>query len=264
MKEDICYTLNTIDRPAVAYCIGNGQLNQISMAEQSNTLDCMHDQQAVIVFDKEVYNSGKNATGGHYIAEGGPSPSLRTKHPPGVTVCYIVRRLTPTECARLQGFADWWSYIEPKETLTDAEYEFWQEVRNTHAAINGKAVKDYTKAQMLTWYNKLYTDSAEYKMWGNGIALPPALYCLQGIYDALTTEAEVTAPQPMETGEQGGEKAEKRPGEFSGMLMVSCPDPVRCTANLRTLWHKGEESAIAEWNSLVQEERYRRTHEART
>lgn len=46
--------------------------------------------------------------------------------------------------------------------------------------------------------------------------------------------------------------------------MISCPDPMRCTANLRTLWHKGEESAIAEWNSLVQEERYRRTHEART
>ena len=38
---------------------------------------------------------------------------------------------------------------------------------------------------MLTWYNKLWTDSAEYKMWGNGIALPTALYCMQGIADAL-------------------------------------------------------------------------------
>ena len=34
---------------------------------------------------------------------------------------------------------------------------------------------------MLTWYNKLHTDSAEYKMWGNGIALPNALYVMQGI-----------------------------------------------------------------------------------
>lgn len=39
--------------------------------------------------------------------------------------------------------------------------------------------------QMLTWYNRLHTDSAEYKMWGNGIALPPALYIMQGIRDAL-------------------------------------------------------------------------------
>ena len=98
---------------------------------------------------------------------------------------YIVRRLNPTECARLQGFADCWGYIEPKENLTDEEYRFWLEVRNTHAAINDKPVKDYTVKQMLTWYNKLYTDSAEYKMWGNGIALPPALYCMQGITDAL-------------------------------------------------------------------------------
>ena len=102
----------------------------------------------------------------------------------------IVRRLTPTECARLQGFADWWGIVEQKDSLTDEEYRFWLEVRNTHAAINGKKVQDYTEKQMLTWYNKLWTDSAEYKMWGNGIALPPALYCLQGIVDALNKPEE--------------------------------------------------------------------------
>ena len=58
-------------------------------------------------------------------------------------------------------------------------------VRNTHAEINSKAVKDYTKAQMLTWYNKLHTDSSEYKLWGNGIALPTALYVMQGLADVL-------------------------------------------------------------------------------
>ena len=94
---------------------------------------------------------------------------------------YIVRRLTPTECARLQGFADRWGDIEPKTEFSDEEYRFWHDVRNTHAAINGKAVKEYTKAQILTWYNKLHTDSAEYKLWGNGIALPTALYVIQGI-----------------------------------------------------------------------------------
>ena len=98
---------------------------------------------------------------------------------------YIIRRLTPTECARLQGFPDDWGHIVKKQSFTSDEYKFWLNVRNIHAAINGKTVKDYTEAQMVKWYNKLHTDSAEYKMWGNGIALPPALYCMQGIQDAL-------------------------------------------------------------------------------
>ena len=104
-----------------------------------------------------------------------------------VPVHYIVRRLTPTECARLQGFPDLWGYLDKKESFTDEEYKFWLEVRNTYARINNKAVKDYTKAQMLSWYNKLHSDSAEYKMWGNGIALPNALYVMQGI----AAEAEI-------------------------------------------------------------------------
>ena len=99
---------------------------------------------------------------------------------------YIVRRLTPTECARLQGFPDRWGDIPQKDTLTDEEYSFWLKVRNTHAAINGRATKEYTKEQLLKWYNKLHSDSSEYKMWGNGIALPNALYVMQGI-------AEVTS-----------------------------------------------------------------------
>ena len=94
---------------------------------------------------------------------------------------YIVRRLTPTECARLQGFPDKWGHPDKKEKFTKEEYEFWLDVRNTHAIINGKTTKNYTKEQMLSWYNKLQTDAAEYKMWGNGIALPTALYVLQGI-----------------------------------------------------------------------------------
>ena len=102
-----------------------------------------------------------------------------------VRVRYLVRMLTPTEWGRLQGFADMWAIPDHKDAFTYEEYRFWLDVRNTHAAIIGKTVKEYTKEQMLNWYSKLHTDSAEYKMWGNGIALPPALYCIQGIVDAL-------------------------------------------------------------------------------
>lgn len=100
-----------------------------------------------------------------------------------VRVKYIVRRLTPIECARLQGFPDWWGKIMKKEILTAEEYDFWLNVRSTWATINGKQVKDWTEKQMLKWYKKLHTDSAEYKMWGNGIALPCAAFVMEGIAD---------------------------------------------------------------------------------
>lgn len=108
-----------------------------------------------------------------------------SEHPAAVQARYIVRRLTPTEFARLQGFPSWWGIVNPVENLTDEDYAFWLNVRNTYAEINGKATKEYTKQQMLSWYNKLHSDSAEYKMWGNGIALPNALYVMQGIAEVV-------------------------------------------------------------------------------
>ena len=191
ISGNIAFTLNAVDRHAVAYSIGNGQPNSLRMEEVAKPLDCMHDAQAVVVMDKEVYNSGKGSNGGHYIAENGPAPSLRAdSHPPAVCTRYIVRRLTPTECARMQGFPDQWGVPDYKDDFTDAECAFWQEVRDTYAEINKKPKKRYTKAQLLKWYNRLHTDSAEYKMWGNGIALPTALYVMQGIAEALGAEKE--------------------------------------------------------------------------
>jgi DNA (cytosine-5)-methyltransferase 1 len=143
-----------------------------------------------IAIDRAFFNQGQNAKYDPQFYTDGTVPTLVARGPAAVQIRYIVRRLTPTECARLQGFADRWGDIDKKDSFTDEEYRFWLEVRNTHAAINGKQVKDYTEAQMLTWYNKLHTDSAEYKMWGNGIALPPALYCLQGIVDVLESDEE--------------------------------------------------------------------------
>lgn len=33
--------------------------------------------------------------------------------------------------------------------------------------------------------------------------------------------------------------------------MYTCPNPANCKANLRTAWHKHEDLAITQWNSLV-------------
>lgn len=113
------------------------------------------------------------------------SPLNKTNPQAGDPLRYIVRRLTPTECARLQGFPDWWGEIPKKDNLTDDEYVFWLNVRNTYAKINNKTTKEYSKEQMLSWYNKLHSDSSQYKMWGNGIALPNALYVMQGIAEVV-------------------------------------------------------------------------------
>lgn len=92
-----------------------------------------------------------------------------------------IRRLTPLECCRLQGFPDAWSQTDKKDDLSEAEYTFWLSVRNSFAAINGRPVRQYSKAQMIKWYNGLHTDTAEYRMWGNGVVLPCAVYVLDGI-----------------------------------------------------------------------------------
>lgn len=94
-----------------ALAIGNGQLDQIYMSDTAGTLNCMHDQQAVLL--KRLWR-------------------------------YIVRRLTPLECCRLQGFPDWWE-----------------------DGVSG-------------------SDSARYKMWGNGMALPCVLYVMEGIADGVS------------------------------------------------------------------------------
>lgn len=182
-REEKCYTLNTIDRPAVVYCMATGQANAEISKDKSPTLNCNHEQPIVAAIDCRNLRETGNIYG---TLQAKPNGGQSLNYSGAVRVNYIVRRLTPTECARLQGFPDKWGHPDKKEDFTEEEYKFWLEVRNTYAKINGKSEKEYTKAQMLTWYSKLHTDSAEYKMWGNGIALPNALYVMQGI----VTEAE--------------------------------------------------------------------------
>lgn len=136
---------------------------------------CLAVAEQEIILERAFFNQGKNAKYDPIC------PPLVAKGPHAIQKQYIVRRITPTECARLQGFPSYWGIVNPVENLTDEDYTFWLGVRNTYAEINGKATKEYTKQQMLSWYNKLHSDSAEYKMWGNGIALPNALYVMQGI-----------------------------------------------------------------------------------
>lgn len=116
------------------------------------------------------------------------SPLLATdyKDPPLVNQ-KLVRRLTPKECGRLQGFPDYWCDDLGIENPTDEDVSFWREVFDKDAEIKGLKKKK-TYKQILKWLKNPHTDSAEYKMWGNGIALPCAIY----IFKSLVNTANKT------------------------------------------------------------------------
>ena len=186
-REDVCYTLNTIDRPALCFKSGQGS-NARSLGINDPTSLSL------------VANAGRNtAPAVCYDARGNGDgtlcPTLTGDHENRITDYtavvvkenpkpprkYIIRRITPLECCRLQGFPDGWGDLPEKERLSEEEVQFWQTVRDTYARVNGKTTKSYTSSALLKWYNKLHTDSAEYKIWGNGIALPCAKFIMEGI-----------------------------------------------------------------------------------
>ena len=122
----------------------------------------------------------------HTIAEENLAGTLVAsdyKDPPTVTAepRYIVRRLTPTECARLQGFPDWWCDGLETENPTDEDISLWREIFQTHADAMGKKTKPKSDNQIRKWLQNPHSDSAECKVWGNGVAGPNVVFVLYGI-----------------------------------------------------------------------------------
>ena len=155
INEDVSFTLNATDHHAVAhpvYCTSKNSHHTIAEKELANTLVATDYKDPPCVAKEEI-------TEPHYI----------------------VRRLTSTECARLQGFPDWWCADLGTENPTDEDLEFWREVFETHRRIMGTSSKPKTDKQIIKWLKNPHSDSAEYKMWGNGVALPNVYFVLSGI-----------------------------------------------------------------------------------
>ena len=191
INEDVSFTLNATDHHAVAYGIDRAAFNQgkngfgITVDEEVEPPIIARGANAVA---HPVYCTSKNSH--HTIAEKELANTLVAtdyKDPPCVAKeentepHYIVRRLTPTECARLQGFPDWWCADLGTENPTDEDLEFWREVFETHRRIMGTSSKPKTDKQIIKWLKNPHSDSAEYKMWGNGIFLGNAYFVLSGI-----------------------------------------------------------------------------------
>ena len=180
VNEDVSFTLNATDRHAVAF-------SQDSYTKYSENDKCGALRAAGGMYgggsETLVYSTSKNSY--HTEAEENLANTLVAsdyKDPPTVNSPeYIVRRLTPTECARLQGFPDWWCADLGTDEPTDEELTFWKDVFETHRKIVGGAVKPKSEKQILTWLKNPHSDSAEYKLWGNGVALPCVFFVLSGI-----------------------------------------------------------------------------------
>lgn len=170
INEDVSFTLDATDRHAVCAPVSDMQ-------------------------DNGVYAM---TTGSYMQVEKDVSPTLMArdfKDPTSVApvpqeVCYTVRRLTPTECARLQGFPDDWCHDLGTADPTEEEIAFWTDVFETYRKLVTHTKKPKAEKQIRKWLADPYSDAAEYKLWGNGVALPCVYFVLSGIVWASRLDTE--------------------------------------------------------------------------
>lgn len=190
-ESDTMYTLNCTENHAVSYGIGRPAMNQSFKAKFSFQIE--EEKSPTIVasgaggVSHPKYSTSKSSH--HTIAEKEKAGTLVAsdyKDPPTVSdstaeIEYIVRRLTPQECASLQGMPTWWCDGLETENPTDEEIDWWQKVFEDYNKAVGKNCKSKSHKQVEKWLKNPYSDSAAYKMYGNCIALPCAWFVLAGI-----------------------------------------------------------------------------------
>lgn len=192
--SETMYTLNTIERHGVAYGLGRDTFNcgqnasfSLSVDEEIQPTMTSRGPGAVAHSDDDCYTLSKAS---HFTVafRDAVAPTLTASdYKDAVAVSYaphyIVRKLTPVECARLQGFPDWWcSDLETDSAdVTEEELAFWRNVFETHRQLVTHSAKAKTDRQIIKWLSDPHTDAAEYKMWGNGVALPCVQWIMQQI-----------------------------------------------------------------------------------
>ena len=225
LNQEVCFTLNTVDEHAVAYTFAEQNYSEYVLSPAGGTI---------------------KANGG---ATGGGGETLVAHNQPH----YIVRRLMPLECSRLQGFPDGWGEIEhlPADMPPDTA-DFWRGVYRTACTIKGvvpkKSILTSDKA-LAKWHNQLHTDGAEYKMWGNGMALPNALFFVSRAVAQISADEH----RPADTVKLGslfdGSGTMPLAAVMCGATPVWAseiePYPIAVTkTHLPNVWHLGNVSAI--------------------
>lgn len=207
VDENVTFTLNTVDRHAVAYDARHHCLN----GNVSGTLQAKGEGGWSLNYINPVIQPLPEATGadtyngtvtGEVAATLTKVNGVATSEPKVIQAGekgspdWIVRRLIPLECGRLQGFPDGWAEIAP--LTSPQEFPFWREVYARDCEIKGKRPSrkivqggstESDKA-LMRWHDGLHSMAAEYAMWGNGMALPNALFFVKNAFRELGKPAE--------------------------------------------------------------------------
>ena len=207
VDENVTFTLNTVDRHAVAYDARHHCLN----GNVSGTLQAKGEGGWSLNYINPVIQPLPEATGadtyngtvtGEVAATLTKVNGVATSGPKVIQAGekgspdWIVRRLIPLECGRLQGFPDGWAETAP--LTSPQEFPFWREVYARDCEIKGKRPSrkivqggstESDKA-LMRWHDGLHSMAAEYAMWGNGMALPNALFFVKNAFRELGKPAE--------------------------------------------------------------------------
>ena len=190
-ESDVMYTLNATEQHAAAFSGVHATLSandgpkgpstQMMKNLEENFVVDAAERESLTKFSSSkasFFTEAKEELANTLVATDYKDPPIVND---GDDAEYIVRRLTPTECARLQGFPDWWCDGLGTGEPTADDIAAWREIFRAHAAAVGKNVKEKSDSQIRKWLQDPNTDSAEYKMWGNGVALPNVVFVLSGI-----------------------------------------------------------------------------------
>lgn len=172
----------------------------VTESEISKTLDCRMNpncnQGATLVVNPvygishRTWQPGEGIGFGFSISEN-LGPTMLARGPGAVSCKNLVRKLTPLECSRLQGFPDAWTSDLSLDDPNEAELLFWRKVWDEWNMIRGKKLK--SDKAISAWLKAPASDAALYKMWGNGIALPCAKLVLSRMKQVLESAQKKTA-----------------------------------------------------------------------
>lgn len=182
--EPIAYGFNTIYAKRKSTTGRYGYEAEVSKTLDTSGVSPTCNQGGIAIVDTVVSASksdffckGTNNLTGPLLASDFTDPPIVTAPQPSG---YRVRRLTPTECARLQGFPDTWTDGLAIENPSEDVLDYWWQVWASWAKAGGLK-KPKTRNQVRSWLANPGTDRALYKLWGNGIALPCAKLVLSQI-----------------------------------------------------------------------------------
>ena len=132
--------------------------------------------------DRACFTSGENAQYRLSVREE-VAATLIAEGPGAISASpedYLVRRLTPLECCRLQGFPDGWTEHLGTEEPGEREIARWVGVFEDWYRAQGKTARA-SPGKIAKWLKNPRTDSAEYKAYGNSVAVPCVFFVLAGV-----------------------------------------------------------------------------------